>query len=149
MGRILGLDYGRRRIGIAISDPLGITAQPLETLGEGDDKKAIERVAYHIQCHNVETIVVGYPLTLRGEKGQSVKMVERFIQQMQKSISVPIVKWDERLSSTEAERYLKKMKIKSSRQKEKIDQIASVLILQSYMDFKKGSPLVDPGRIVE
>jgi len=149
MGRILGLDYGRKRIGIAISDPLGITAQPLETLEEGDDRKAIERVACLVQCHQVGTIVIGCPLTLRGEKGHSVKMVERFIQQMEKRLSVPIVKWDERLSSAEAERYLKTMKIKPSRQKGKIDQIASVLILQNYMDFQKGSLLADPGRIIE
>ena len=89
---------------------------------------------------------MGLPLTLGGEKGRSAKAVECFIDQLSRHISIPISTWDERLTSVEAERYLKLMNKKPSRQKEKIDQIASVLILQNFLDFHKGSPQEDPGR---
>ena len=146
MGRVLGLDYGRQRIGVAISDPLGITAQPLDTLQGLNIHEVIRELVNIVHGYKVERIVVGLPLTLGGEKGRSAKAVECFIDQLSRHISIPISTWDERLTSVEAERYLKLMNKKPSRQKEKIDQIASVLILQNFLDFHKGSPQEDPGR---
>jgi putative Holliday junction resolvase len=139
VGRILGLDYGKKRIGVAVSDPMEITAQPVETWSDLTDKELVDKLLSFIEDMGVERIVIGFPLTLKGEKGFSAQMVERFVKKCSNRISIPITLWDERLTSVEAEYTLRKMKIKPSRRKGKVDLIASVLLLQNYLDYKKGS----------
>jgi putative holliday junction resolvase len=137
VGRILCLDYGRKRIGVSVSDPFGKTAQPMDTwvgLGEAD---LVGRIREVIEREGVDRIVVGYPLTLGGEKGPMTKVVDRFIRFLTRFFSVPVVPWDERLSSAEAQRILHRVHKKPSRMKKQVDLIASMLILQSYLDFQQ------------
>jgi len=139
VGRILGLDYGRRRVGVAVSDPLGLTAQPFETWSGLRREEVVESTCILVERMGVERVVVGFPLTLRGERGRMAREVERFADKLSQRIRVPVTLWDERLTSVQAQRFLQQMGEKPSRKKERVDLIASVLLLQNYLDYQKGS----------
>jgi len=138
VGRILGLDYGRRRIGVAISDPLGLTAQPLETWKGLRWEEVTEKICTLIDPLGVERVILGFPLTLAGEKGKMAQEVQKFTTHLQKRISIPITLWDERLTSVQAGRIIHSLDKKPSRKKERVDLIASVLLLQNYLDYQMG-----------
>lgn len=135
--RVLGLDYGHRRIGVAVSDPLGITAQGLDTVDFQDEESAFKKLAELISQLKVNKIVVGMPFNLKGQRGCKAEEVIKFINKLRNKFNLPIVEWDERFSSLEAERILKACGQKPSRVKRKIDQIAATLILQSYLESTK------------
>lgn len=141
IGRILALDYGKRRIGVAISDALGITAQPLETWVGADIKKVICNIQQLIEDQGVVEVLVGMPLNLKGEQGEIAEKVLEFTQSLRNNLDVEINLWDERLTSKLAERTMQQMGMKPSRKKEKIDQLASVILLQNYLDFKESNGL--------
>ena len=134
LGRVLGIDYGSRRIGIAISDPMRIVALALEVVQ--NDDKIVERISALVRERGVETIVVGMPLTLRGEKGQKALEVEEFVGKLREKIQVEVVTYDERFTSTIAQKTLRDLGVKRRKRRDKgaIDQMASALILQSYLD---------------
>jgi putative Holliday junction resolvase len=136
-GRILGLDVGSRRIGIAVSDPLGITAQGLETLqrqNKRTDQAALERV---IQEYQVKEIVVGLPLRMSGAEGtQSDKMLV-FAEELRKRFRMPVHLWDERLTSAEANRLLRETEISIEKRAKAVDRMAAVLILQGWMEMRR------------
>ena len=134
MGRILGLDYGRRRIGVAVSDPLGLTAQPLSTWVGLSWDEIVEKVGTLIEEMGVERVILGFPLTLKGERGHMAREVEKFGTQLNRQISIPVIFWDERLTSVQSKRIIQTMKEQPSRKKERVDLIAAVLLLQNYMD---------------
>ena len=134
MGRILGLDYGHRRIGVAISDPLGLIAQPLETWNRYTDQQVIARITELIETFMVELIVLGYPLTLRGDKSRSTKRVERFRDMLVSRIHIGVELIDERLTSVQAERIMHDMNIKPSQHKAQVDMRAAALLLQVFLD---------------
>ena len=138
-GRILGLDYGQKRIGISVSDPLQITAQPLYALEGLAEKEKIEKIIELIDEYDIQKIVVGYPLTLKGRKSEFTNKVNDFINRLKDRVQIKIVLWDERLSSVQAQRVMHEMNIKPSRDKAKVDVLASVLILMNYLDFLKQS----------
>ena len=132
--RILGLDVGARRIGIAISDPLGITAQGLPTLQRRNrryDQSELRKVARE---YEVSEIVVGNPLRMSGQTGAQAEKMAAFAEQIQQELSLPVHLWDERLSTAEAHRLLDETGIRDARRKEVIDKMAAVLILQSFLD---------------
>ena len=133
-GRVVGLDVGSKTIGIAVSDPLGITAQGLPTIRRKNkrfDLRALEQV---LQTYEVAEIVVGYPLRMSGAEGtQSAKMVQ-FAEELRKHFSMPVHLWDERLTSAEANRVLRESEMSIRRRGQIVDQLAAVLILQSWMD---------------
>lgn len=135
--RILGLDYGHHKIGVAVSDPLGITAQGLETLDSQDEEAALKRLAEIISQLRVNKIVVGMPLNLKGQKGHSAQQVAKFIGRLKTRFKLPVLEWDERFSSVEAKRVLRKWGQKPSRMKKKIDQISAIIILQGYLERTK------------
>jgi len=141
VGRILGLDYGRRRIGVSISDPLGVTAQPLTTWSGLCRNDVVDKVLTLIAEMEVESIVIGLPLSLSGKRGPMAREVERFTEHLKQRIGIPVTLWDERLTSTQARRAIHKIQEKPSRNKEKVDLIASVLLLQNYLDYQKGAML--------
>jgi putative holliday junction resolvase len=122
-GRILGLDVGARRIGIALSDPLGFTAQGLATLQRRNRRYDFGELRKLLAKHEVCEIVVGNPLRMSGQSGQ-----------LKQAFSLPVHLWDERLSTAEAHRLLDETGIRDSRRKEVIDKMAAVLILQSFLD---------------
>jgi putative Holliday junction resolvase len=129
--RIVGLDVGLKRTGVAISDPLGITAQPLGVL---DSEEAIPRLKELTGKRQISLFVIGHPLGMDGKRGKSAKMVEEFAQKLEDATNVPYRLVDERLSSRAGERALREMGRKPSRDKGAVDQIAAVIILQSYLD---------------
>lgn len=130
--RILGLDYGAKRIGVAISDPLGITAQPLTVITTIEELKPILE---HYQP--VSTIVVGWPKTLSGQLGPQTEKVREFIQELKNIVSQPIITWDERLTSAAANKMLISAGASRKKRKQVVDKTAAALILQSYLDSQK------------
>ncbi len=133
-GRILGLDVGSRRMGIAVSDPLGITAQGLTTLHRRNRRQDFQALRQLLREHKVREIVVGNPLRMSGESGaQSEKMTE-FVSQLRHAFDIPVHLWDERLSTAEAHRLLDETAMSDRRRTEVIDKMAAVLILQSFLN---------------
>lgn len=135
MGRILGIDYGSRRFGLALSDPLKLTAQPFANWSEATEESVVSKIASLIQQHSVELVVVGYPLTLKGQKSRLTSAVERFVSRLVKTVSVPVIFWDERFTSVQAHRIIHDMGKKPGRHKGKVDVLAAVLMLQNYLDY--------------
>ena len=132
--RILGLDVGSKRIGIAVSDPLGITAQGLETLQRQNKRLDFERLEQVIRQYSVEEIVVGYPLRMSGAEGVQAEKMQRFAQDLRQRFGLPVHLWDERLTSAEANRVLRETEMSIHRRSQVVDRMAAVLILQSWME---------------
>lgn len=133
-GRILGLDVGARRIGIAVSDPLGVTAQGLTTLQRRNRGHDFGELRKLLEEHEIREIVIGNPLRMSGDIGAQAEKMAGFAAQVEKAFSIPVHLWDERLSTAEAHRLLDQTGIRDSRRKAVIDKMAAVLILQSFLD---------------
>lgn len=132
--RVLGLDVGDRRIGVALSDALGATAQPLTVLerrGLGQDVEAIAALA---TGHQAAAVVVGLPLTMQGKQGEQAKRVLAFVEALRNRLSCPVHLMDERLTTRQGERALLETDTSRRKRKRLIDQVAAQLILQSYLD---------------
>ncbi len=132
--RILGLDYGRKRIGVALCDELGLTAQGLAVIERKSKKKDLEAIAQFIQRYSVERIVIGYPLRLDGTIGIQCGEVDRFIAALATRISLPIIRWDETLTTKDAEEILRTANVRPKKRKAVVDKIAAGMILQGYLD---------------
>ncbi|HEY8500951.1 MAG TPA: Holliday junction resolvase RuvX [Clostridia bacterium] len=134
--RIMGIDFGEARIGIAVSDPLGITAQAVETICWNKEwKKPIERIKALMKEYPCDTIVVGFPVNMNGTIGERGERTLQFINKLKQVFpEIRVVQWDERLSTEQSKQALVKMGVSSRKYKGKIDQIAASIILQSYMD---------------
>ena len=136
-GRILGLDVGSRRIGIAVSDPLGITAQGLDTLQRRNKRTDLAALELVIRQYTVREIVVGLPLRMSGAEGtQSDKML-LFAEDLRKRFRIPVHLWDERLTSAEANRLLRETDLSIEKRAKAVDRMAAVLILQGWMEKKQ------------
>ena len=134
--RVLGLDVGSKRIGIAISDPLGITAQGLETLQRQNKRLDFEKLAKLAHDYEVAEIVVGLPLRMSGAEGIQAEKMQIFAEELRKRLQLPVHLWDERLSSAEANRLLRETEMSIRRRGQVVDQMAAVLILQSWMEHR-------------
>ncbi len=132
--RILALDVGERRIGVAVSDPLQVVARSLQVLKRSRLEQDLATVADLVKELEVETVIVGHPRTLRGQVGQQAQLVEKFVEELRGAIDVPIVLWDERLSTVTAARLLRDRGVKAKDQRDRIDATAAAVILQSYLD---------------
>jgi putative holliday junction resolvase len=135
--RILGLDVGSRRIGIAVSDPLGITAQGLETLqrqNKRTDLAALEKVIHE---YKVKEIVVGLPLRMSGAEGTQSDKMQLFAEELRKRFRLPVHMWDERLTSAEANRLLRETDLSIEKRAKAVDRMAAILILQGFMQSRK------------
>ncbi|MBQ3111243.1 MAG: Holliday junction resolvase RuvX [Clostridia bacterium] len=132
--RIIGLDYGEARIGVAVSDLLGTIANPLDTISEKDREKQLEKVLEVIKREKAEKIVVGLPKRMDGTLGHRAEYTKAFAEELSSRSSLPLVMWDERLSSSEAHRMLESGGVSGKKRKTKVDKIAAVLILQTYLD---------------
>ncbi len=132
--RILGLDVGLKTIGVAVSDPLGITAQGLETIRRQNRRVDFERLEKVIREYQVAEIVIGYPLRLSGAEGTQAEKVQSLARTIQERFHLPVHLWDERLTSAEANRVLRDSEMSIKRRREVVDRLAAVLILQSWMD---------------
>jgi len=141
--RILGLDVGSKTIGMAVSDPLGITAQGLETLRRRNKRTDFEQLEKVLRQYEVAEIVVGYPLRLSGAEGTQSEKMRAFAEELRRRFNLPVHLWDERLTSAEANRVLRDSEMSIKRRGEVVDRLAAVLILQSWMDARRGA-LSDP-----
>ena len=135
--RILGLDVGHKRIGVAISDPLGITAQGLETIHRQNKRLDFESLGRVIRERQVAEIVVGFPLRMSGAEGAQAGEIQQFAEELRKRFALPVHLWDERLSSAEANRLLRTTEMSIKRRGQVVDQMAAVLILQSWMEARR------------
>jgi putative Holliday junction resolvase len=129
--RILAIDPGEKRVGLAVSDELGITAQGLETFDRKSGQSFIAFLSDLIERYEVYEIVVGFPISLSGEKGKEAQKAEDLASRIRSSLRVKVTLWDERYTSKQAERVLRG----SRNGKEAVDKISAIIILQSYLDF--------------
>ncbi|MBP7056658.1 MAG: Holliday junction resolvase RuvX [Candidatus Omnitrophica bacterium] len=137
--RILGLDVGTKRIGVALSDTLLITAQGMETIERKDLKSDIDSIKKTVSENSVTEIVVGLPLNMSGTYSEKTKEVVAFIDNLKASVDIPVKTWDERLTSLQAERIMLESDMSRQKRKRLSDKIAAQIILQSYMGtLKKG-----------
>ena len=134
MERCLGLDVGDRRIGVSLSDPLGWTAAPLPPLERVSWKKDLAGVRSLLEEHKVGVVVVGLPIRMDGTRGERAERTLEFVRRLQATTRVPVVTWDERLTTVEAERRMVEDDVRRERRREVVDGIAACLILQGYLD---------------
>ena len=135
MERILGIDYGDSRTGIAVSDLMGWTAQGVETISyKGDYKMLLNRIGELILQYDVKKIVIGYPRNLNGTVGPRATKTEEFIEILMDKFQLPVIKWDEWLSTVSAHRDMNDMGVKNRKKRGLVDTIAAVHILQNYLD---------------
>ena len=134
--RILAIDYGSRRIGLAVTDQLGLTAQGLPTLYRTNKRNDFDHLRRTIKHYAVSEIVVGLPLRMSGEAGTQSHKVEEFAEGLRARFKLPVHLFDERLTSVEANRVLDETEMGARRRKEVVDQLAAVLILQAFLDYR-------------
>ncbi len=142
--RLLGLDIGDKTVGVAVSDPLGLTAQGVETIRFKQSTESFNKLAALIEEYKVEKIICGLPLNMNGSEGPQAAKVRLFVQSLtsylqKRRSEIPVQFWDERLSTTAAERSLLEADLSRAKRKKVIDTMAAVFILQGYLDSLSGS----------
>jgi putative Holliday junction resolvase len=135
-GRILGLDYGSRRIGMAISDPLGLTAQPLPSLARTGDRKDIAEIGRRAAELGATSVVLGLPLLMNGDEGPAAARAREFGARIEEGLSLPVTMWDERLTTVQSERHLVDSGVRRERRRELRDSLSAMLLLQSVLDLR-------------
>ncbi len=135
-GRVLALDFGRRRIGLAISDELGITAQGIETLHRTNIREDLARLAELAGERGVSLILIGDPQHMSGRQGFQSEAVRQFAARLARRTGLPVRLWDERLTTVQAERVLKASGISSRKRRQAVDKLSAVLLLESYLDWR-------------
>jgi putative holliday junction resolvase len=136
--RILALDHGTKRIGLAISDELGVIAQPLEFVPAEPFVKFLERLKEVIRDKQVEQLLVGMPRNMDGSYGPAALKAQEFVAALGAAVTISIKTWDERLTSAQANRFLIQANVRRDKRKEKVDQTAAAILLQSYLDSLAG-----------
>lgn len=136
--RILALDYGTKRVGVAVSDELKIIAQPLEYILAEPSDLLLARLKTLLREQDVELMLVGMPRNMDGSYGPSAEMVHAFVGRLKEHFECPIRTWDERLTSTQANRLLVQGNVRRKERKQKVDQTAAAILLQSYLDSLPG-----------
>jgi putative Holliday junction resolvase len=147
-GRILALDVGKKRIGLAVSDELGITAQGIETLQRTrirEDINALREIAEHWRVH---TLLVGKPLHMSGAESRQSEYTREFAERLASALRLPVVYWDERLTSREAERLLREGGASIEQSRQAVDQMSAVLILESYLGFQQNQQSLASGEFI-
>jgi putative Holliday junction resolvase len=131
----LGVDLGEVRIGLALSDPLGVIAQPLETLSRVGPRRDVGAIAALVDRHEVSTVVIGLPRLLSGAEGEAARGAREFARRLESRLrGVGVELWDERLTTAQAERTMISGGVRRARRKQRVDALAAVLILQSFLD---------------
>ncbi len=136
-GRILGVDFGERRVGLALSDPAGLIAQGLETRETKNAAETLESIAAIAEADEVLEIVLGLPVNMDGSSGEMAGKVEAFAGQLRERVSCEVRTWDERLTSISARRAMNEMGMETRGNKGSLDRIAATLLLQNYLDFRR------------
>ena len=137
--RIMGLDYGSKTIGVAISDPMGLTAQGLEIIRREEEnklRKSLRRIEELVQEYQVEEILLGFPKNMNNTIGERAEKSLQLKETLERRLGLPVVMWDERLTTVEADRTLIEAGVRRENRKKYVDMIAAVFILQGYLDAK-------------
>ena len=137
--RIMGLDYGSKTIGVAVSDPMGLTAQGLEIIRREEEnklRKSLRRIEELVQEYQVEEIVLGFPKNMNNTIGERAEKSLQLKETLERRLGLPVVMWDERLTTVEADRTLIEAGVRRENRKKYVDMIAAVFILQGYLDAK-------------
>ncbi len=135
MGRIVSIDYGLARIGLAISDDRKIIATSLATLrAEKTIESTIQQLLKILEKYQIEAIVIGMPLHMNGKKGFLADEVQHFLSRLQTVVSCPVIPWDERLSTVQADRALREAQLTRKKRSQVVDQVTALILLQSYLD---------------
>ncbi len=138
--RILGIDPGSRRIGVALSDELGLTAQPLTTIERGHDHQTLERLDQALGHLRPDRVVVGLPLRLDGTEGGAARRARELARLLETHLGVPAELWDERLTSVQADRILRQGGLDGRARRGATDRVAAAIMLQSYLDARSREP---------
>lgn len=136
--RIMGLDYGAKTVGVAVCDPLGITAQTVETITRKNEDKLRQTLARIEQLtgeYEIERIVLGYPKNMNNTVGERAAKSEELKAALERRTGLPVILWDERLTTVAAEKVLMESGVRREHRKESVDQIAAAMILQGYLDY--------------
>jgi putative Holliday junction resolvase len=137
--RILALDVGAKTIGMAVSDPLGLTAQGLQTMRRTSKRADFGRLERILREYEVAEMVVGYPLRMSGQAGAQAEKVAALAEELRRRFALPVHLWDERLTSVESSRVLRESEISLQRRRQAVDRLAAVLILQSFLDHRSAA----------
>ena len=136
--RILGIDYGARHVGVAVSDETRLIAQGLDTVHyKGSVDYLIRKIGEMVRRHEVSEVVMGLPLNMDGTKGEKANEVESFAERLKETLHLPVTLWDERLTTASVERDLSRWKLGIQKKKSLLDRLSAQLILQSYLDFQR------------
>lgn len=141
MKPILGVDFGKARIGLAISDELRLLAHPLETIPAASD--AVKQIARTVRKRNIEVVVVGIPKKMSGDIGKSASEAFAFVEKLRATLPCEVLTWDERLTTIAAQRVLREAGKKTRATRRVVDQVAAQMILQSYLDRQRETVPVD------
>ncbi|HJC11682.1 MAG TPA: Holliday junction resolvase RuvX [Candidatus Blautia avicola] len=137
--RIMGLDYGSKTIGVAVSDPMGLTAQGLEIIRREEEnklRKSLRRIEELVKEYQVEEIVLGFPKNMNNTIGERAEKSLQLKETLERRLGLPVIMWDERLTTVEADRTLIEAGVRRENRKKYVDMIAAVFILQGYLDAK-------------
>lgn len=132
--RVLALDVGEKRMGVALSDPLGVVARPLTILSRASFQADLEAVETLVVEHNVDCVLVGLPLTLQGERGPQAQQVLDYAERLAEGLKVPVILWDERYSTVEAEDLIRAEGRRRKKKSDQLDAVAAAVFLQTYLD---------------
>lgn len=132
--RILALDHGTRRVGVAVSDELHLIAQPLEYIAPEPFADFLARLKEILREKEIELIVIGLPRNMDGSYGPAALKVQEFAAALKDAVTIPLQLWDERLTTTQAQKYLIQGGVRREQRKEKVDKTAAAILLQSYLD---------------
>jgi putative holliday junction resolvase len=132
-GRIMGIDYGTRRIGISLCDPTQTIASPLTTLHFRNEETLVKELQHLVKKHNVIALVVGWPLNMNGSAGEKTTQVERFLQLITGPLNLPVFSWDERRTTVSAQRVMMDQGKSPSKNRAAVDAIASAFILEAFL----------------
>lgn len=135
--KIMAVDYGAARTGIAVCDKIEFMASPVGVIKERDFQKAILKVSYAAKEHKVEQIVVGHPINMDGSQGEKAQLCETFANELKELVDVPVKLWDERQTTIQATTYLNASNVRGQKRKDIIDEVAATIILENYLDYRK------------
>ncbi len=138
--RIMGLDFGSKTVGVAISDELLITAQGIEIIRRKEENKlrqSLARIEELIEGYGVEKIVLGYPKNMNNSEGERIALTNEFKEKLERRTGLEVVLWDERLTTVAADKFMIEAGIRREERKEHVDMIAAIFILQGYLDYLK------------
>lgn len=133
MQKILAIDYGRKRIGLAVCDGLGLTTRPLAAVDGENPERALAELEAHCREEEVEVLLIGLPLRMDGSEGEAVAEVRRFAERLRERVGLPVQEQDERLTSRHAHAVLKSAGVKHKQRRSKVDSSAALLLLQSFL----------------